>query len=196
MTTPETNIDDLDPNAPDYVNRLRQGARQAATASAAAAAAEARATEEANKALSAQRDLALYRAGVDVDSPMGKMFARSYEGEITEDAIKAEWLAISGGTQQEGIPADQQQAMARISGAVGGATPSAAVVDFDGTLEQIPMMANGTWNHDYVNQVLAATQQQAVREGKAFETTGGQMKWANGGGQATPAIVPTATTPS
>lgn len=45
------------------------------------------ATNEAN---AAKRELALLKSGVDVNSPTGKLFAKSYEGELTPEAIKAE----------------------------------------------------------------------------------------------------------
>jgi len=38
----------------------------------------------------ARRELALLKSGIDINSPTGKLFAKSYEGELTAEAIKAE----------------------------------------------------------------------------------------------------------
>lgn len=36
-----------------------------------------------------QRELAMTKAGVDTDSPVGKMFLKAYEGELTKEAVIA-----------------------------------------------------------------------------------------------------------
>ena len=43
-----------------------------------------------SEADAAKRELALLKSGIDVNSPTGKLFAKSYEGELTAEAIKAE----------------------------------------------------------------------------------------------------------
>lgn len=37
-----------------------------------------------------KRDAALLTAGVDLESPVGKLFAKAYDGDLTPDAIRAE----------------------------------------------------------------------------------------------------------
>lgn len=48
----------------------------------------------AAEAAAAKRELAFLRAGVDVDSPIGKLLIKSYEGELDVEAIKAEAVAV------------------------------------------------------------------------------------------------------
>lgn len=53
---------------------------------------ELRALKEAAKAAedakAAMRENAMLKAGIDIDSPVGKMFFKTYEGELSKDAIK------------------------------------------------------------------------------------------------------------
>ncbi|TXH55385.1 MAG: hypothetical protein E6Q97_08925 [Desulfurellales bacterium] len=55
------------------------------------------AAEEGRKA---KRELAFAKAGVDVDSPLGGLFMKGYDGEVTADAIKASWAEISPTTPE------------------------------------------------------------------------------------------------
>lgn len=41
------------------------------------------------EAQAAKRELALLKAGIDLESPTGKLFAKAYDGEASVDAIKA-----------------------------------------------------------------------------------------------------------
>ena len=43
------------------------------------------------------REIALLRAGIPVDTPVGEMFADGYKGEITPEAIKAKWTELGLG---------------------------------------------------------------------------------------------------
>lgn len=43
----------------------------------------------------AKREVALLRAGVDLDSKAGQMFAKAYDGDLTAEAIQAEWADIA-----------------------------------------------------------------------------------------------------
>lgn len=57
------------------------------------------ASDNATKAAegdAAKRELALIKAGVDTDTALGKLFAKSYDGELTADAIKAAAAEIPG----------------------------------------------------------------------------------------------------
>lgn len=69
-------------NEPDEidVDELREAAKGGSQAKADLAA--------------TQRELALVKAGIDTDSPVGKMFAKAYDGELNTDAIKAAALEV------------------------------------------------------------------------------------------------------
>lgn len=65
-----------------FVRKLEQEAKEGKRAKAEA--------EEAKAELAkAKRDLALAQAGIDVNSPTGKLFVKGYDGEPTVEAIKA-----------------------------------------------------------------------------------------------------------
>ena len=59
-----------------------------------------------------QKELAMARAGIDTESKLGKMFFKTYEGELTKEAIAAEAQEIGllerQGEQQE-IPAEEKE---------------------------------------------------------------------------------------
>lgn len=44
---------------------------------------------KAAEAEAAQRKLAFIEAGVDINTPTGKLFAKAYDGEVSLDAVKA-----------------------------------------------------------------------------------------------------------
>jgi hypothetical protein len=51
----------------------------------------ARRYDEAQAALPAlKRENALMRSGVDLESPLGQLFVKGYDGELTAEAIRAE----------------------------------------------------------------------------------------------------------
>lgn len=52
--------------------------------------------EKADKATKLERENAMLRAGVDLDSKAGQYFAKGYEGELTAEAIKAEAEDFAG----------------------------------------------------------------------------------------------------
>lgn len=97
------------------------------------------AEEQANEGAAAKRELTFLRAGVDLDSPVGKLFAKAYDGELDPDAIKKEWSDIApsattttteeGGEEQSGDEAEglnTQQAAelaARRAALASGANP-------------------------------------------------------------------------
>lgn len=73
------------------------------------------------EAESAKRELALLKAGIDVNTPQGKLFAKAYDGEYTVDAVKA--AATEYGVLEAAapaIPADEFAAMNRIASAAAG----------------------------------------------------------------------------
>ena len=42
-----------------------------------------------------KREAAFLRAGVDLDTKAGQMFAKAYDGDLDTDAVKAEWAEIA-----------------------------------------------------------------------------------------------------
>lgn len=194
MTTPyEDDQDDAtEQGGPDFMRKLRSEAKTGRDAQ--------KAIDEANAATrSAQRELAMARAGIDVASPLGTMFARAYDGEVDVDLIKSEWDKVqpgSGGQPQVGVSPADQAAMERISQAQAGGVPAGgAPHDFESELDSIPMYVDTPQgkqqNPDYVNQVLAKTAEQAAREGRQFSAVGaGARKWSNSASGSAPAVNP------
>lgn len=50
---------------------------------------------DAKAARAAQRELAFVKAGIDTDSPLGKMFTAAYEGPLDREAINTAWTAVA-----------------------------------------------------------------------------------------------------
>lgn len=73
-----------------------------------------------------QRELIMTKAGVDTDTPMGKMFFKAYEGELTKEAviIAAQEVGIMErqGEQRE-IPAEEKDSTKERQTLNNGATP-------------------------------------------------------------------------
>lgn len=139
----------------------------------------------------ANRELALRRAGVDVDSPLGEMFSRDYDGVLEVGAIQEAASAV-GAYSPEYAP-QSFAALDRISNAAGGGQPSGGYApDFEAKLDSIPLIGpDGTYNPDYVNQVLAATAEQAAREGRQFGVVGnGPSGWRGTSGANVPSTKP------
>lgn len=65
-----------------FVRKLEQEAKEGKRAKAEADEAKAELAK-------VKRDLALAQAGIDVNSPTGKLFVKGYDGEPTVEAIKA-----------------------------------------------------------------------------------------------------------
>ena len=93
-----------------------------------------RATRDADaakqEAQQAQRELALIKAGIDLESGTGKLFAKAYDGEATPEAIKeaAQQYGLVPTSQTTEVQSDLS-AIDRIASASAGAgatvTPSA-----------------------------------------------------------------------
>jgi len=71
-----------DRNSRQFVRKLEQDAKEGKRA-------KKEADEAKLEAQNAKRELALMKAGIDLDSPTGKLFVKAYDGEITVEAIKA-----------------------------------------------------------------------------------------------------------
>lgn len=169
-------------NMPNWRRRLEADAKAGREAQALIEAAN-------NETRKAQRELAMARAGIDITSPLGTMFARAYDGEVDVDLIKAEYAKIqpgAPGTPQ--VSPDTAAALARISDAQAGGAPSGgAPHDFAAELDSIPMIVDGQYNPAYKQAILTATAAQAAREGRQFATDNvGDIKgWAQGSGPVT-----------
>lgn len=104
------------------IRQLRQKAKEADTL-------KAENSKIANERDSAKRELAMVRAGIDLDSPTGKLFAKAYDGETSVEAVKtaaAEYGLIEVHTPSE-EELSQQQALQRLASAGQGASaPGAA----------------------------------------------------------------------
>ena len=66
------------------------------------------------EAQAAKRELALLKAGIDLESPTGKLFAKAYDGEASVEAIKASATEY-GLIGTESAPAAPTQAEASVS---------------------------------------------------------------------------------
>ena len=77
----------------------------------------------------AMRKLAFLENGVDVSSPVGKMFAQAYNGEMTAEAILTAATELNLVTPQTDPLAEDKAALGRIAGA--GKAGSTSVVRAD-----------------------------------------------------------------
>lgn len=120
--------DDLDSDTTDASEQKRNWRRdleeQAKAAKQAAAEAEA-----------AKRELALIRAGIDLDSPHGKLAAKAYDGPADPAQIKA-WATEHGILEPEApvVPEAELAAHERVANAASGATQ---VSDSDAALAEL-----------------------------------------------------------
>jgi len=76
----------------------------------------------------AKRELSFLKAGINLDSPQGKLFAKAYDGEFTAEAVKAaaeEYGVIEA--PQPVIPNEELESLDRISRA--GSIPSTVGMD-------------------------------------------------------------------
>ena len=53
----------------------------------------------------ARRELVFLKAKVDLDSPIGKLFAKSYDGELDKDVVAAEYAKLVPGAAEPATPA-------------------------------------------------------------------------------------------
>jgi hypothetical protein len=69
---------------------------------------EKRANEAAQHeqvAIAARRELAFVKAGINTDTPAGRMFEKAYDGDLTAEAITAAFTEIVGGNSTASAPA-------------------------------------------------------------------------------------------
>lgn len=53
-----------------------------------------------------KRENAMLKAGINTDTPLGAMFAKSYDGDLAADKIKAAWGEIAPAPQADPEPTD------------------------------------------------------------------------------------------
>ena len=108
-----------------FVRKLEQRAKDGDKA-------KREADEARADAQNAKRELALMKAGIDLDSPQGKLFAKAYDGEISVDAVRAsaaEYGLIA--TSQTPEVQNDLAGMARISQASAGASAAISTSAID-----------------------------------------------------------------
>jgi hypothetical protein len=171
MTTPE----------PNWRRKLETDAAEGRRAQA-----ELQALRDREASLS--RELLFRRAGVDPDTAGGRLLWRAYDGPLETEAIRAEAAAV--GALSDPYAGDRA-AMQRMAAAQAGGAPSGGYVpDFQAQLDAIPMVVNGQYNPNYISDVMAKTAEQAAREGREFEISGGQITFQPGSAGPNPATNP------
>lgn len=97
-----------------------------------------------------QRELAFAKAGIDTESKLGSMLAKTYEGDLSDiEALKAEWAELNPTAGQQAAtptdapvppgfqdPSQQQQHADQLTGQAAGETPKETPNPFDSAYEQ------------------------------------------------------------
>ncbi len=79
------------------------------------------------EAEAAKRELAMLKAGINLDTPQGKLFAKAYDGESTLDAVKKAAEEYGVIEAMNAIPSEELEAIDRVSRA--GSVPSSTPMD-------------------------------------------------------------------
>lgn len=181
---PDYDDDDNDSGEgqPNWRRKLEADAKAGREASAKLAEAEAASKAE-------RQELAMRRAGIDPETPQAQMFAKANSEVLDVDTLKSEWDRVfpTGGQR----PTPDAAAMQRISNASGqdAAASGGYVPDFESSLDEIPIIVDGNYNPNYVNEVLGKVQAQAVNEGREFVVDRSAAKFSSGNAN-TPAAKP------
>lgn len=139
--------------------------------------AKADAAKDRAEADAAKRELAFLRAGIDLDSPQGKLFAKAYDGDPTADAVKAQAQEF-GLIDAPSVPAEELAAHDRFAQASAGAAAGQADEDvYLGAIDKAESEA----------EVLAAL---AKIDPAFIDRQSKISKWVNGGGQNTAITTP------
>ncbi len=108
-----------------WVRKLEKDAKEG---KAAKAEAEKLRTEAEN----AKKENAFLKAGIDLDSPLGKMFAKGYDGELTVDALKTAASAVGLiPTSADPQVAEEVAGLERIANASAGTNASIPTTTLD-----------------------------------------------------------------
>jgi hypothetical protein len=116
-------LDSTDENSGEPSKDSRQFVRKLEQEAKEGKRAKKEADEAKVEAQSAKRELALMKAGIDLESPTGKLFVKAYDGEISVEAIKAaagEYGLIP--TSQTAEIQNDMAALDRVSQASSGST--------------------------------------------------------------------------
>lgn len=117
--------------------------------------------KENSKALketeSAKRELALLKAGIDTSTKLGALFARSYDGDLTNvDALKAEWYEVNPSAKPEAGETEDEG---------------------DGSAEERSRLASGAAGDDGSGidgrQIALTEAREAMEKGAPFDKAGG-----------------------
>jgi len=122
----EGNDDSVDRNSRQFVRQLEEQAKAGKDAKREADAAR-------REAENAKRELAFLKAGIDIESPTGKLFAKAYDGDSSIDSVKAaatEYGLIA--TSETADVKNDLDALSRVSQASAGSTGSVAPSALDG----------------------------------------------------------------
>ena len=79
------------------------------------------------EAEAARRELAMLKAGIDLETPQGKLFAKAYDGESTLDAVRSAAEEYGVIQAMNAIPKEELDAIDRVSRA--GAVPASTPMD-------------------------------------------------------------------
>lgn len=95
----EDDVSTLDEELEKLPNRARQHLRETEKKLKGLSA-------EAEEGRKAKRELAAMKAGIDLSTPVGELFAKGYDGEWEPEALKSAWSTLgisasSGGQQQD-----------------------------------------------------------------------------------------------
>jgi hypothetical protein len=106
---------------------------------------------EASEAQAAKRELAFYKAGIPLDSPMSSYFIKAYDGDLTPEAIKQAAEAAQLISSPDAIPQDETNAWNRTNNVATGSLTSTPPMDM------AQRIANAA-NSDEVMAILAEAQ--------------------------------------
>jgi hypothetical protein len=154
-------------STPNWRRKLEREAEEGKQAKAEAAA-------EKQKREVLERQMAFMQAGVDLDSPLGKMFAKGYEGDLTVDAIRTAGSEVGVvPTSQNPVVAAALQVSEQISQASSGAATTPTVESYQSKLDALP------WGDEAAVLALVAEQGSEI----SFDE---EITWPKGGNKNTP----------
>lgn len=146
-----------DRNSRQFVRKLEEEAKAGKQAAKERDAVKA-------EAEAARRELAFLKAGIDVDSPTGKLFAKAYDGSADLDSVKAaasEYGLIP--TSQEPAIKDDLAALDRVSKASTGASAPIEPSVFDRIKEAGSKVdANGNLDPRGKDEILRIVQEAGI----------------------------------
>jgi peptidoglycan hydrolase-like protein with peptidoglycan-binding domain len=107
----------------------------------------------------AKRELMLMKAGIDLETPHGRLFAKGYDGEITVEAVKAAATDYGLLTPTTPEPTPEELAALRQFDSAGQAGSEGSSVEeqaMDALNKVSYFGSDGQWNPEGKDQILAA----------------------------------------